>query len=85
VVPDGQIAAGANNFGCCGVYSNFYALPFSPTNLNVTYGGAAPGLVAGVVQINFQAAASGQVVLTVGSPYSRLLLASDPVWIFVKP
>jgi uncharacterized protein (TIGR03437 family) len=69
--PDGQMAAGANNFGCCGVYSNFYSVPFSPANLNVSYGGAAPGIVAGVVQINFQATANVPVVLTVGSPYSR--------------
>ena len=67
------------------MYSNFYSIPFSPANLNVSYGGAAPGIVAGVVQINFQATANGPVVLTVGSPYSRPLLASDPVWIYVKP
>jgi uncharacterized protein (TIGR03437 family) len=45
-VQDGRIAPGALDFGCCQVYAQAPA--------NVLYGGAAPGIVAGVVQVNFQ-------------------------------
>jgi uncharacterized protein (TIGR03437 family) len=44
---DGQVATGAVNYHCCSLY--LFDQP-----LEVLYGGAAPGLVAGVVQINFQ-------------------------------
>lgn len=43
---DGRLAAGAADFACCQVWAQGAA--------NVVYGGAAPGIVAGVVQVNFQ-------------------------------
>jgi uncharacterized protein (TIGR03437 family) len=60
---DGQMAAGANQF-CdpelllCQVFQSD-GIPFSAgTAVNVSYTGAAPGTVNGVVQINFQVTAS---------------------------
>jgi uncharacterized protein (TIGR03437 family) len=44
-IPDGQIAVAAEDFFCCTVYALGHPLA-------VSYGGAAPGMVAGVVQIN---------------------------------
>ena len=44
---DGRIATGALDFGCCQVSAQ--GRPAA-----VVYGGAAPGIVAGVVQVNFQ-------------------------------
>jgi uncharacterized protein (TIGR03437 family) len=44
---DGQVAEGAVDYHCCSLY--LFDQP-----LEVLYGGAAPGLVAGVVQINFR-------------------------------
>jgi uncharacterized protein (TIGR03437 family) len=46
VLQDGKIATTAQALNCCQVYGG------GP--LNVLYGGAAPGAVAGVVQVNFQ-------------------------------
>ena len=43
---DGQIAQRASDFGCCQIFAQAPA--------NVLYGGAAPGIVAGVAQVNFQ-------------------------------
>jgi uncharacterized protein (TIGR03437 family) len=43
---DGQIAPRAAEFGCCQISAQVPA--------NVLYGGAAPGIVAGVAQVNFQ-------------------------------
>ena len=43
---DGQIAPRASDFGCCQIFAQAPA--------NVLYGGAAPGIVAGVAQVNFQ-------------------------------
>jgi uncharacterized protein (TIGR03437 family) len=43
---DGQIAPHALDFGCCQIFAQAPA--------RVLYGGAAPGLVAGVAQVNFQ-------------------------------
>ncbi len=59
-VPDGQIATAAQDFVCCSVYALGHPLL-------VTYGGAAPGLVAGVVQINVQlpTGVANEVELTV--------------------
>lgn len=45
---DGQIAAEAYNYHCCGVYFS------EQKSAEVLYAGAAPGTVAGVVQINFR-------------------------------
>ena len=44
---DGRIATGAADFGCCQVLG-------LGRSVEVTYGGAAPGIVAGVAQINFR-------------------------------
>jgi uncharacterized protein (TIGR03437 family) len=44
---DGVVATGAVDFGCCQV-----SVQGRPAN--VLYGGAAPGIVAGVAQVNFQ-------------------------------
>jgi uncharacterized protein (TIGR03437 family) len=44
---DGRLAVGALDFGCCQVYVQGHAA-------DVVYGGAAPGIVAGVAQVNFQ-------------------------------
>jgi uncharacterized protein (TIGR03437 family) len=44
---DGRLATGALDFGCCQVYAQGRAA-------DVLYGGTAPGMVAGVVQVNFQ-------------------------------
>jgi uncharacterized protein (TIGR03437 family) len=50
---DGQIATTAQDYECCQVETmNFYA-PYSAPPL-VLYAGAAPGMVAGLIQINFQ-------------------------------
>jgi uncharacterized protein (TIGR03437 family) len=46
---DGQLATGALDFGCCQVD---WA---GGRPVDVMYGGAAPGIVAGVVQVNFRA------------------------------
>jgi uncharacterized protein (TIGR03437 family) len=53
---DGQIATGAEDYECCQVdISPNYSLgPLSLPEPVVLYAGAAPGMVAGVVQINFQ-------------------------------
>jgi uncharacterized protein (TIGR03437 family) len=77
-VGDGQIFAGANDFECCAVFEYIYYLA-SQNYVKVLYAGAAPGLVAGVVQINFVAPASGFIGVSSGGS------SSDPVRIFVKP
>jgi uncharacterized protein (TIGR03437 family) len=46
-IPDGQVADSARNLLCCSVYALGHPLA-------VPYSGAAPGLVAGIVQINVQ-------------------------------
>jgi uncharacterized protein (TIGR03437 family) len=61
---DGQMATGANQFCDPGLA---YCTIFQSdgTMANVTYSGAAPGTVNGVVQINFQVAASQSYYLSV--------------------
>jgi uncharacterized protein (TIGR03437 family) len=44
---DGRLATGAVDFGCCQVSAQGHPA-------DVVYGGAAPGIVAGVAQVNFQ-------------------------------
>src|ERR1019366_6381265 len=44
---DGHLAVGAVDFGCCQIDVDGYPA-------DVLYGGAAPGIVAGVAQVNFQ-------------------------------
>jgi uncharacterized protein (TIGR03437 family) len=60
---DGQMATAAQDFHCCFVqefYQNQLVVP--------AYAGAAPGLVAGVVQVNFQVTTVGEIYyLTAGS------------------
>jgi uncharacterized protein (TIGR03437 family) len=58
-LPDGEIATEAHYYACCQLYSG-------STMLRMLYSGAAPGMVAGVVQINFQvpADAAGLTYLT---------------------
>ena len=47
---DGHLATGAVDFGCCQIDVDGYPA-------DVLYGGAAPGIVAGVAQVNFQVTA----------------------------
>jgi uncharacterized protein (TIGR03437 family) len=73
---DGQIAQRASDFGCCQIYAQAPA--------NVLYGGAAPGIVAGVVQVNFVVPAQ----LTYYGPTLYLSLTaggvtSHPVQIYI--
>jgi uncharacterized protein (TIGR03437 family) len=53
---DGQISTAAQDYACCQVaIAPDYSLgPIYPPGPVVLYAGAAPGMVAGVVQINFQ-------------------------------
>jgi uncharacterized protein (TIGR03437 family) len=44
---DGHLAVGAVDFGCCQIDVDGYPA-------DVLYGGTAPGIVAGVAQVNFQ-------------------------------
>ena len=73
---DGQIAPHAMDFGCCQIFAQAPA--------NVPYGGAAPGIVAGVAQVNFQVPAQ----LTYYGPTLYVSLTtggatSHPVQIYV--
>jgi uncharacterized protein (TIGR03437 family) len=75
---DGQVAAAAQDYACCQVYFN------SPAE--VLYAGAAPGAVAGVVQINFRVPTFNAFF---ASPNYFNVLAgtrfSSPVQIYVAP
>jgi uncharacterized protein (TIGR03437 family) len=51
---DGQMATAAQDFHCCAIVT-----AGSLEVLRPGYAGAAPGMVAGVVQINFQVTAPG--------------------------
>jgi uncharacterized protein (TIGR03437 family) len=53
---DGQISNTAQDYYCCqvGISPDYSLGPISPPGPVVLYAGAAPGMVAGVVQINFQ-------------------------------
>ncbi len=71
---DGQIATSADDFECCAVY-------LGNTPLHVLYSGAAPGIVMGVVQINFQLPAqiaAPSISIFAGGRFSR------PVQIYVQ-
>jgi uncharacterized protein (TIGR03437 family) len=70
---DGRLAAGAVDFGCCEILAQGYPA-------DVLYGGAAPGVVAGVAQVNFQLPAqlvnygpTVDVSLTAGGVTSHLV------------
>jgi uncharacterized protein (TIGR03437 family) len=85
---DGQIATAAEDYECCQVdISPNYSLGTPPPpGPVVLYAGAAPGMVAGVVQINFQIPAA-----YIGTPgaYGFTVLAggesSSTVGIYVTP
>jgi uncharacterized protein (TIGR03437 family) len=71
---DGQIATAAEDFQCCAVY-------LGNTPLTVLYAGAAPGVVMGVLQINFQLPAqiaAPSITIFAGGSFSR------PARIFVR-
>ena len=71
---DGQLAPGANQFcsmvGYCAIVNTIPGL--SPSGIDVSYVGAAPGLVNGVVQINFQVCAGCFYELSVDGVDSNL-------------
>ncbi len=69
---DGLIAASAADFGCCEI--------LAPGPANVVYGGVAPGIVAGVVQINFQVPVQPGLVVTLVADGAT----SHPVQIYVR-
>jgi uncharacterized protein (TIGR03437 family) len=74
---DGRLATGAMDFGCCQV--NVQSHP-----ANVVYGGAAPGIVAGVAQVNFQLPAQlKDYGPTVDVSLSAGSVTSYPVQIYV--
>lgn len=68
-VPDGQIAQGANDFHCCGMYTSTGINPYTATlsSLKVFCAGAAPGTA--ILRVD-----KGP------TPY-----ASDTIFISVKP
>jgi len=71
---DGRIATSAEDLQCCAVY-------LGNTPLNVLYSGAAPGIVMGVVQVNFQLPvqiAAPSVTVFAGGRFS------SPVQIYVR-
>jgi uncharacterized protein (TIGR03437 family) len=70
---DGRIAASAIDFGCCAI--------LTPGPANVVYGGAAPGIVAGVVQVNFQVPAQPELFITLAAGGAT----SHTVRIYVEP
>jgi uncharacterized protein (TIGR03437 family) len=70
-VPDGQVAQGAQPY----LVGQLYA---DSAPVQILYAGAAPGLIAGVAQINFVAPDSSSVVLTTGK------YASAPFPIYVS-
>jgi uncharacterized protein (TIGR03437 family) len=74
---DGQIAAGATDLGCCQIWAQ-------DRPAAVLYGGTAPGIIAGVAQINFQVPAQ----LTAYGPIIPITLGvleatSHPVQLYV--
>jgi uncharacterized protein (TIGR03437 family) len=77
-IPDGQVIAAAQDYSCCFVVFETSASEVTP--VNVYYAGAAPGLVMGLTQINFQVPPSGST-FRVGAGDG----ISDPVQIHVGP
>ena len=75
---EGHIATAAQDFHCCQVVS-------ANAPLNVLYGGAAPGIVTAVTQINFQVPAQAPS----GARFSFNIAAggrsSNPVFLYVQP
>ena len=79
IPPDGQVAASPQDFNCCIVQR----LDAAGTDA-VLYSGAAPGMVAGIVQINFRIdeSANGSCGGTFAVATRDLSAASSPVRIF---
>ncbi|MGD0363969.1 MAG: SBBP repeat-containing protein [Bryobacteraceae bacterium] len=75
---DGQLAPGANEFCAAGLIL-CEILQSDGTQANVTYSGAAPGMVNGVVQVNFQATASQSYYLDVNG------IDSAPFGLYTTP
>jgi uncharacterized protein (TIGR03437 family) len=76
---DGHLAVGAVDFGCCQIDVDGYPA-------DVLYGGAAPGIVAGVAQVNFQLPASDFLLgygPTVDVSLSAGGVTSHPVQIYM--
>jgi uncharacterized protein (TIGR03437 family) len=74
---DGQLAPSAAAFDCCRIVADKPA--------NVVYAGTAPGIVAGVVQVNFQVTSQ----LAAQGPIISIALAtrdatSNPVKLYVR-
>ena len=74
VPADASIPSAAQDFHCCQVYNGL-------TPLQVVYAGAAPGIIAGVVQINFRLAADQSTDYVTITAKGR---ASQEVQVFVK-
>ena len=74
VPADGSIPSAAQDFHCCQVYNGL-------TPLQVVYAGAAPGIIAGVVQINFRLLADQSTDYITVAAKNR---ASQEVQVFVK-
>jgi uncharacterized protein (TIGR03437 family) len=75
---DGQIATAAQDYECCQV-------EMSSSGPVVLYAGAAPGMVAGVVQINFQIL---PYVVSTGVVEFEVIAAgssSSPAGVYVTP
>jgi uncharacterized protein (TIGR03437 family) len=77
-IQDGQVVTAAQDYSCCFVVFETSASEATP--VNVYYAGAAPGLVAGLTQINFQVPPSGST-FRVGAG-DRI---SEAVRIYVTP
>lgn len=83
---DGQVATAAQDFHCC------YISVFVSTPADVLYSGAAPGIVAGVVQINFRVPADLSIRALSRVPITLALFppalnvpAPSTAWIYVTP
>jgi uncharacterized protein (TIGR03437 family) len=86
---DGQISTAAQDYYCCQIgdlvvrSSNFVQVP-TPTPV-VLYAGAAPGMVAGIVQINFQIPPYIDTPGTLGFSVFTSGQSSSAVGIYVTP
>jgi uncharacterized protein (TIGR03437 family) len=86
---DGQISTAAQDYECCQVgalvvaISNFVQVP--PPLPVVSYAGAAPGMVAGIVQINFQVPPYIDKPSTLGFSVFASGVSSSTVDIYVTP
>ena len=87
--PDGQISTAAQDYDCCQIgalvvrSSNF--VPESTPAPVVLYAGAAPGMVAGIVQINFQIPPYIDTPGTLGFSVFASGQSSSTVGIYVTP